>query len=203
MCDVASEKLLAWLDGELAAPEAAGIERHLQNCKGCRDRLDLYRRTSAAFDAYCDRYAASVLAAGPRRELRTWAVGAVAAVIGALLLFIPRASVGNPSLAGERAWVLQTAAMPRFAAVTQQTGRRMPETQTNYPPTNSRQVSAAIVSPAAPAFEIAIPADAIFPPGAFPPGVSFTADVAIAPDGSAQQLRLQPQFVEFERRPQK
>jgi hypothetical protein len=54
--------------------------------------------------------------------------------------------------------------------------------------------------PAAPALEIAIPGDAIFPPGAFPPGISFTADVTIAPDGSAQQIRLQPQLVEFERR---
>jgi len=51
-----------------------------------------------------------------------------------------------------------------------------------------------------PAVEIAIPADAIFPPGAIPENVGFTADVTIAPDGSAQQIRLRPQFTEFERR---
>ena len=55
--------------------------------------------------------------------------------------------------------------------------------------------------PAPPAVEIAIPADAIFPPGAAPEGVSFAADVTIAPDGSAQQIRLRPQLTEFERRP--
>jgi hypothetical protein len=52
-----------------------------------------------------------------------------------------------------------------------------------------------------PAVEIAIPADAIFPPGAVPEGVGFTADVTIAPDGSARQVRLRPQLTEFERRP--
>jgi hypothetical protein len=55
--------------------------------------------------------------------------------------------------------------------------------------------------PTSPAVEIAIPADAIFPPGAIPDGVGFTAEVAIAPDGSAQQIRLRPQLMEFERRP--
>ena len=38
-------------------------------------------------------------------------------------------------------------------------------------------------------------------PGAVPEGVGFTADVMIAPDGSAQQVRLHPQLTEFERRP--
>jgi hypothetical protein len=48
--------------------------------------------------------------------------------------------------------------------------------------------------------EIAIPADAIFPPGAVPEGFSFAADVTIAPDGSAQQIGLRLQLAEFERR---
>jgi hypothetical protein len=47
---------------------------------------------------------------------------------------------------------------------------------------------------------IAIPADALFPPGAFPEGVGFVADVNLRPDGSAQRLRLQPQLVGFQRR---
>jgi hypothetical protein len=51
-----------------------------------------------------------------------------------------------------------------------------------------------------PALEIAIPADAILPPGAVPEGVSFDANVTIAPDGSAQQINLTPQLTEFERR---
>jgi hypothetical protein len=47
---------------------------------------------------------------------------------------------------------------------------------------------------------IAIPADALFPPGAFPEGVGFVADVNLRPDGSAQRLRLQPQLVGFQTR---
>jgi hypothetical protein len=40
------------------------------------------------------------------------------------------------------------------------------------------------------AIEIAIPAEAMFPPGAMPNGVNFIADLRIAPDGSVKQVRL-------------
>jgi hypothetical protein len=40
------------------------------------------------------------------------------------------------------------------------------------------------------AIQIAIPAEAMFPPGAMPAGVNFIADLRIAPDGSVQQVRL-------------
>jgi hypothetical protein len=43
-----------------------------------------------------------------------------------------------------------------------------------------------------PEIEIAIPAEAIFPPGAVPEGFQFVADVSIGADGSAQSLRLRP-----------
>jgi hypothetical protein len=46
--------------------------------------------------------------------------------------------------------------------------------------------------PASPAIRIAIPAEAMFPPGAVPEGVNFTADFSIAADGSAAPLRLLP-----------
>jgi hypothetical protein len=48
--------------------------------------------------------------------------------------------------------------------------------------------------------EITIPSDAIFPTGAVPDGVSFVAEVTLAADGTAEGLRLQPRFVESERR---
>jgi len=40
------------------------------------------------------------------------------------------------------------------------------------------------------AIQIAIPAEAMFPPGAVPNGISFIADLRIAPDGSVKQVRL-------------
>jgi hypothetical protein len=53
---------------------------------------------------------------------------------------------------------------------------------------------------AEPPIEFAIPADAMFPPGAVPEGMSFTADLTITADGSAQRLGLRPQLAGFERR---
>jgi anti-sigma factor RsiW len=55
---------------------------------------------------------------------------------------------------------------------------------------NSANVTSWI--PAEPAIQIAIPAAAMFPPGAVPDGLTFIADVTIAADGSAQRLRLRP-----------
>jgi hypothetical protein len=40
------------------------------------------------------------------------------------------------------------------------------------------------------AIQIAIPAEAMFPPGAMPAGINFVADMRIALDGSVQQIRL-------------
>jgi hypothetical protein len=60
-------------------------------------------------------------------------------------------------------------------------------------------VQSAELLPTEPAIEIAIPSDAMFPPGAVPEGVSFVADVTLGADGSAERLRLQPRLVKFER----
>jgi hypothetical protein len=42
-----------------------------------------------------------------------------------------------------------------------------------------------------PAIQIAIPVEAMFPPGAVPEGITFIADLSIAADESVQGLRLQ------------
>ena len=47
-----------------------------------------------------------------------------------------------------------------------------------------------------PAIQIAIPAEAMFPPGAVPDGVNFTADLTISTDGSTQGLVLEPSVIE-------
>lgn len=51
-----------------------------------------------------------------------------------------------------------------------------------------------------PSVQIAFPAAAMFPPGAVPEGINFVADLSIGADGSVQQVRLQPQVFEPERR---
>jgi negative regulator of sigma E activity len=67
-------------------------------------------------------------------------------------------------------------------------------------PVESIPADSARSLPSAPVIEIAIPSDAIFPVGAVPDGVSFVAEVTLAADGTAEGLRLQPRFVEFQRR---
>ena len=62
MCDF-SEKLIAWLDGEVPTDEASDLERHLKGCCECRNSLAAYKRMSAEFDAYCD---ATVSLSAPR-----------------------------------------------------------------------------------------------------------------------------------------
>jgi hypothetical protein len=77
--------------------------------------------------------------------------------------------------------------------------------------TRAQQTTAAVASqispgqgvtpfPAEPPIEIAIPVDAMFPPRALPPGMSFTADLTIAVDGTAERLGLHPRLAGFERR---
>jgi hypothetical protein len=46
--------------------------------------------------------------------------------------------------------------------------------------------------PSGAAVEIAIPAEAMFPPGAVPEGMNLIAELSIAPDGSVERLRLRP-----------
>jgi anti-sigma factor RsiW len=219
MCDF-SGKLMPWLDHELPADDAADVARHLQLCLECRGRVEAYRQLSGAFDGYCDAYCDETMALRPRRKLsrRTLTVAgaaALAAAMAALVLLAPRARIRlSPVLApapvANAAIVSQPPAPPvqaaqaaQAAAVPIKTIPRLEQSkgaeQIRHPAPQP-QAQATNWLPPEPAVEIAIPADAIFPPGAVPEGVSFTAEVAIAPDGSAQQIRLRPQLTEFERR---
>lgn len=217
MCDF-SGKLMPWLDHELPADDAADVVRHLQLCLECRGRVEAYRQLSGAFDGYCDAYCDEIMALRPRRKLsrRTLTVAgttALAAAMAALFLLAPRARVQlspvrAPAPVGSAAIVSQPAppVQAAQAAPPRASVKALPRLKRSK---GAEQIRHAAPQPRAqatnwlppePAVEIAIPADAIFPPGAVPEGVSFTADVTIAPDGSAQQIRLRPQLTEFERR---
>lgn len=50
------------------------------------------------------------------------------------------------------------------------------------------------------AIQVAIPADAMFPPGAMPEGVNFVAEVQLGADGNVRQLQLRPGLVSLQRR---
>ena len=224
MCDL-SKRLLAWIDGELTAEDGANLEGHLQICDECRSRAEEYRRLSRTFEAYCAAYSEALTASKPRREFVRWlpaisAATATAAVVILLVLFSPRARVPQfPVRAPMPAHDTAMNSLPVQTAQAASNPERPEATRLPTPPRQrrrsqpvSKQQSPAAPCPAqspprqlkaflgAPAVEIAIPADALFPPGAVPLDVVFTADITIAPDASAQQISFRSQLARFERR---
>jgi anti-sigma factor RsiW len=181
MCEF-SEKLIAWLDHELPDDEAGRLERHLTGCSNCRVCLAAYGEVSSRFAAYCD-----AMVAGPakRRQRSVARAGAAVAAAIALVLLLPSTTTNRipplppPPVAKAPAIAWQT------TPVRVQTVRRRPARQTLPAQDASWQ-------PGETDIHIAIPAEAIFPPGALPDGFQFIADVTIASDGSPQGLRLRP-----------
>jgi hypothetical protein len=186
MCDF-SGRLVAGMDGELAENEAADVQRHLWTCVECRERVSAYAELTREFAAYYNAATqlATLMKIHPR--LPRWipvAVGAVAAAAAAVVLMllllprsveqlpaIPQVEVAYPPL------TVKPATQPVKAVQRRQVSAR-------------RKPPAADFAPAGPAIQIAIPADAMFPPGAVPAGVNFVANLSLA-DGSLQEVRLQ------------
>jgi anti-sigma factor RsiW len=208
MCDD-STKLIAWHDGELPDDQAAAIEQHVRACGECRGRLDAYEKVSAMLDAYCD---AALASKTHRAALQRWApvLSAAASVALLLLIFVhtrtarsvPASSAAtmtadHPAAAPVPAAIRETLREPLNKPVHNNVSKRF--SAARAPKQQSQQDASWL--PAEPAIQIAIPGEAIFPPGALPPGVDFLADVSIAADGSPQRLRLQPQLTGFEGEP--
>jgi anti-sigma factor RsiW len=190
-CDC-SEKLVAWLDGELSTGEAAHVKQHLGACRACRIKVEAYKNVSVAVQAYWD--AAGTHRAAPLRVLPY--IGAAAAA-AALAFFLLHPHVLAPAVQLPPA-TSSVVAVPDAKPASPAPSVRIKPVRVRHaaePPqsfqTNSPSAESAI--------QIAIPADALFPPGAFPQGVAFVADLSIAPDGSPQRLHLEPQLVQFER----
>jgi hypothetical protein len=199
MCEF-STSLMAWHDGELPDDEAAAIEQHVRVCSECRQRLDACKKVSAMVNAYCD----AALASQTRAMLPPWAPVLAAAASVALLLVIfvhtrpQRAKPAAPALAMASARTAATAAppaVPQAASAIQRVRNHSAAARAQH--AQDAQASANW-PPSEPAIQIAIPGEAIFPPGALPEGIDFVADVNIAADGSAQRLRLQPRLTGFE-----
>ncbi len=185
MCDF-SGRLIAWMDSELEANEAAVLERHVRACAECRARVAAYEDVSRGFAAYCDVVLETAMVTKIHRKLPRWvpvvAGAAAVAVVVLVLASLPRT-------------VKQIPVVPRVAEARPPIA---PRTVTNTPnPVQRRHAAAhrktqtANWAVAEPAIQIAIPGDAMFPPGAVPEGVNFVANLSLA-DGSVQGLRLQP-----------
>ena len=181
MCDF-SGRLVAWMDRELRDNEAAEVERHVRDCSECRRRVDAYAEVSRAFVAYFD---AAIGERTRRRQPRSVAVLLSSAAAAVLLLVFQTANIE------------QIPVQPRVADVAPAV---VVETETAPRPVKKvhrRHVIAPMKPPntnwalAEPSIQIAIPVEAMFPPGAVPEGITFIADLSVAADGSVQGLRLQ------------
>jgi len=210
MCEF-SEKLIAWLDHELPVEASAALEGHVRGCAECRRAAEAYRTLNEAIEAYCETAILTAPKKRVGRKARIWRsvyVGTAAAAAAVLLVFLAKPverllwidSPGEPAAALTKTSVPsialeKTPVAPR-AAVRAPNSVRKPQSVTV---TETPKRGENLWPNQAPVY-IAIPADALFPPGALPEGVAFVADVNLRPDGSAQRLQLQPQLVGIQRR---
>jgi len=183
MCDVQA-KLVAWLDRELTRDEAGAVERHVEECHECRRWVATYEGVSQMFDAYCD---AVMAAKAPRRA--HWVPVLAGALIVATVVclaflrtrVVPLAVI-DPTAAIASAPVPGPPPVAEPILHKSMIRRRNPALHIRELATQEQPMDAAI--------EIAIPAEAMFPPGAMPDGVNLIADLTIGPDGSVKQVRL-------------
>jgi len=199
MCEYCG-KLVAWLDRELPAAEAAEVQLHFCGCAECRERLAKYQQVSKTLDEYCIAVATTETQPSRRRLVPVFAGVAAAVFVAALGISLWRTH--QQRLPATPVIALDPVSPPRV------TTSPTPEMVVGAnEPAQRRHVVRPMLReaqnwmPPAPAIRVAIPADAVFPPGAVPEGVNFTADVSIGPDGLAQQIRFRPLLAGLERRP--
>ena len=206
MCEH-SGKLVAWMDGEISAAETSEIARHVAECAECRNCVAELRKVSGKFEEYCN----AVLQACARREANWRMPGilaAAAAIILTLVVTHGRRPVAQPVLAPSETASVVSNSQPVRSAVESSSGgekrdahsRRKRRAHAAAPLQTRAQSQSERSAADEPALRIAIPAEAIFAPGALPDGMIFVADLSIGADGRVEQLRLLPQPVPLERR---
>ena len=185
MCEF-DGKLIAWLDGELPGDVADAIERHIGACAGCQERVNDYKQVNSAFVVYRDALARDRMP--PAKSPAAWLAIPVAIAAGlALFLLAPRHPVVHETqrpLAAARVSEMPKPSRDREEAVVKH--KAVLRHRPRMPAQNAAWV------PDVPMISIAIPADALFAPGAIPDGIDFLADLCIAADGSPRGLRLRP-----------
>jgi anti-sigma factor RsiW len=198
MCEF-SDRLVAWLDHELSLNDAAGVREHVQACAECHSRVKTYTEVNKAIAGYCE----AAIKSETRRARPSWTPALFAAAAGvALLLLHPSARIEPPApqdLASRApAIVLSTdVAQPKAVQPQERASLFSPPAPPEKRPHKAKlaepnRTEMVNWMPAEPAVEIAFPVEAMFAPGAVPDGISFTAELTIATDGSARQLRLRP-----------
>ena len=203
MCEY-SKRLIAWMDGELAKSEAAEVEQHVRACPACGKCVSACEEICREFAAY---YAAftQTRPVAQRQRVSSWVpTAASVAVVAAMLMiaFITRSAKQVPT-------IQQAAAIPstvETSPIADAVPASPPAAENHYPlyrqqkpirvgqarRTTKPESAKAQWAMIEPAIQIAIPAEAMFPPGAVPEGVTYIANVSLGPYGLVQGIRLQP-----------
>jgi anti-sigma factor RsiW len=164
MCEY-SPKLIAWLDRELPEQDAAHIEAHMAQCEECRSAAARYQEISRSF-LICYEAAMVEPMVSPRGSKRRFWIPALAGVAAAI--FVLAAVFWTRPVQQLSLRVPPSAPAPAMAFVlpsARNTVRARPK-----PPRTQWMI-------VEPSVQVELPADALFPPGAVPAGVSFIADV--------------------------
>jgi hypothetical protein len=183
MCEFSS-KLIAWLDNEMSDAEASAMDYHLRACRECQEQAEAFRKVSHAFAVY-----ARTVPATPARPPNPWLLvpsAIAAAVLAVFLLWPGRLQNTKPII--QR----QAETQPPLPSIVPDKSAQAVATVLRPRVPKRVRVQAAAWQPAEQTIQIIIPADALFPPGAFPEGVGFVADLRLASDGSPSGLALRP-----------
>src|SRR6516164_722112 len=167
MCEY-SKRLIAWMDAELAESEAAEVEQHVRACPACG-------KCVSACEEICREFAAYYAAFMQTRPVARRQTAAIPSTV-------------ETSPIAHRVPASPSAAEDHYRPYRQQKAIRVgqPRRTTKL---ESTKAEWAMIEPA---IQIAIPAEAMFPPGAVPEGVTYIANVSLGPDGLVQGIRLQP-----------
>jgi hypothetical protein len=184
MCEF-ERRLIPWIDGELEPDEALETEQHLRVCPVCSKRAIEYKRVSRAFANYCE-----VVATPKNPRQLSWAHwGAAAAVAAMAAIFILMLRSQVEPFPFERPAIAEAPAIA-FRILTANSAA---PAKPGPPRPVLKRVDISEPAPnIEPSIEIVIPGEAVFAPGAVPPGISFAAELSIANDGSPRALLLRP-----------
>jgi hypothetical protein len=202
------------MDREVEAGAAAEIEHHVAGCAECQACVAEFRLVSGEFEEFCETVADSRVGSGRVGQKRILLAAAAALLMVAIFGYSRRhVAPAVERLDGTSAAARMDSApagaklndkIPAPLNVDHHTTRRAAAVSGDKGAaccalTRTQTLKTAWVAEE-PEIRIAIPAEAMFPPGAVPEGVNFVADLSIGADGRAKQLRLEPRLDGFERR---
>jgi len=193
MCEY-SAKLVAWLDRELDDMDMAAVEIHVRTCPTCATSASKYRWMSRAIDEYL---AIHPMPVGNKRSSWVPAISviAAAAMFGIIIWISFRPDTAHVA---PQSTAMTSTARPPTIPVERAKPALERKAHSRHAVSHRPAVSKPVRwLPPEPAFQVAIPAESMFPPGAVPDGVTFIADVSLGADGSPQQIRLQPRLLRF------